>query len=140
MDTAKEKNKKDTWLYEAFSEKGVGSAKRLAGMFLVVVSMACIVYLTIIHGATPLIQDLLQTSLITGAALLGLHSITSIWKNGSMSVGDGNVSYKGEDSKQVFEDVLNKENNKPTDDDMMGEEEFDEDGHREHHHGYRGGR
>ena len=134
MDTAIKKNNKDTWLYEAFSEKGVGSAKRLAGMFLVVVSMGCIVYLTIIHGATPLVQDLLQTSLITGAALLGLHSITSIWKNGSMSVGQGNVSYKGEDSKEVLEDVLNKENNVPDE----GEDEFDEDGHRKPHRGHQG--
>jgi hypothetical protein len=58
-----------------------------------------------------IVENLLQTSLITGAALLGLHSITSIWKNGSMSVGGGgkDISYSGEDSKKVLEDVLAKE-------------------------------
>ena len=100
-----------TWLYDAFSEKGVGSAKRLVGTFISVVSMGCIVYLTIVAGPVVIVQDLLQTSLITGAALLGLYSITSIWKNGSMSVGGGNVSYSGEDSKKVLENVLKKESN-----------------------------
>jgi len=109
----KEKSKKTfkTWLYEAFSEKGIGSAKRLVGAFIAFVSMCCIVYLTITAGPVMIVENLLQTSLITGAALLGLHSITSIWKNGSMSVGGGgkDISYSGEDSKKVLEDVLAKE-------------------------------
>ena len=100
------------WWYEAFSEKGVGSAKRLAGLFISFVSMCCIVYLTITAGPVMIVENLLQTSLITGAALLGLYSITSIWKNGSMSVGGPtgkDITYKGEDSKEVLEDVLAKE-------------------------------
>jgi len=97
------------WLYEAMSEKGIGSAKRLAGIFITFISMGCIIYLTITAGPTIIVENLLQTSLITGAALLGLSSITSIWKHGSMSVGEnGDVSYKGDDSKQVLEDVLSK--------------------------------
>lgn len=97
------------WLYEAMSEKGIGSAKRLAGIFITFVSMGCIIYLTITSGPTIIVENLLQTSLITGAALLGLSSITSIWKHGSMSVGEnGDVNYKGDDSKQVLEDVLSK--------------------------------
>lgn len=74
-----------TWFREAFSEKGVGSAKRLIGAFICVVSMGCIVYLTIRDGGTPVVQDLLQTSMIVGASLLGLYSITSIWKGGKVS-------------------------------------------------------
>jgi len=118
MQSVKGKGWKEWW-YEAFSEKGVGSAKRLAGLFITFVSMACITYLTVIAGPVVIVQDLLQTSLITGAALLGLYSITSIWKNGSMSVGGGNVSYSGEDSKKVLEDVLKKE---PNIDDVMEED------------------
>ena len=96
------------WWREVFSEKGVGSVKRVIGSFITVVSMACIVYLTITAGPVAIVQDLLQTSLITGAALLGLYSITSIWKNGSMSVGGGgkDITYSGDDSKKVLEDVL----------------------------------
>jgi len=109
------------WWYEAMSEKGVGSAKRLAGIFITFVSMGCITYLTITAGPIMIVENLLQTSLITGAALLGLHSITSIWKNGSMSVGGGgkDVTYSGEDSKKVLEDVLKKE---PDIDDVMGDD------------------
>lgn len=74
-----------SWMREAFSEKGIGSAKRLVGAFICVVTMGCIVYLTIKEGATPAVQDLLQTSMIVGASLLGLYSITSIWKGGKVS-------------------------------------------------------
>lgn len=112
MDSVKVKKSSREWWREVFSEKGVGSVKRVAGAFMVGISMACIIYLTLTAGPVPVVQDLLQTSLITGAALLGLYSITSIWKNGSMSVGkSGDVSYSGEDSRRVLENVLKKETN-----------------------------
>lgn len=111
-----------SWWREVFSEKGVGSVKRVVGTFISIISMCCIVYLTITVGNAPIVEDLLQTSLITGASLLGLYSITSIWKNGSMSVGGGgkDISYKGEDSKKVLEDILKKD---PDIKDVMGREE-----------------
>ena len=110
MDSVKHKTSREWWR-EVFSEKGVGSVKRVAGAFIVGISMACIIYLTLTAGPVPIVQDLLQTSLITGAALLGLYSITSIWKNGSMSVGGAggkDITYSGEDSKTVLKDVLSK--------------------------------
>ena len=112
------------WWRDVFSEKGVGSVKRVVGAFISFVSMCCIVYLTITAGPVAIVEDLLQTSLITGASLLGLYSITSIWKNGSMSVGGNgkDITYKGEDSKKVLEDVLKKE---PDIDDVMKEEDED---------------
>lgn len=99
------------WWRDVFSEKGVGSVKRVAGAFIVFVSMCCIVYLTITAGPVMIVENLLQTSLVTGAALLGLYSITSIWKNGSMSVGGNgkDISYSGDDSKKVLEDVLSRQ-------------------------------
>lgn len=111
MESVSDKRTFKNWIYEAFSERGVGSAKRLIGAFITIVSMGCVVYLTITAGPVMIVENLLQTSIITGAALLGLHSITSIWKNGSMSVGGGgkDITYKGEDSKKVLEDVLAKE-------------------------------
>ena len=121
MQYVKDKKSSSEWWREVFSEKGIGSAKRVAGAFITVISMGCITYLTITAGPIMIVENLLQTSLITGAALLGLHSITSIWKNGSMSVGAGgkDVTYSGEDSKKVLEDVLKKE---PDIDDVMEED------------------
>lgn len=121
MQYVKDKKSPREWWREVFSEKGTGSAKRVAGAFITVISMSCITYLTITAGPIMIVENLLQTSLITGAALLGLHSITSIWKNGSMSVGGGgkDVTYSGEDSKKVLEDVLKKE---PDIDDIMDDD------------------
>lgn len=118
MQYVKDKKSPGEWWREVFSEKGIGSAKRVAGAFITVISMGCITYLTITAGPIMIVENLLQTSLITGAALLGLHSITSIWKNGSMSVGAGgkDITYSGDDSKKVLEDVLKKE---PNIDDVM---------------------
>ena len=118
MRSVKDKKSSLEWWREVFSEKGVGSVKRVVGAFITGVSMGCIVYPTITAGPVMIVENLLQTSLITGAALLGLYSITSIWKNGSMSVGRGgkDISYSGEDSKKVLEDVLKKE---PNIDDVM---------------------
>lgn len=128
MSSAKNNNRSIEWWREVFSEKGIGSAKRVAGAFITVISMGCITYLTITAGPIMIVENLLQTSLITGAALLGLHSITSIWKNGSMSVGGGgkDITYSGDDSKKVLEDVLKKE---PNIDDVM--EDDPENPHRE---------
>ena len=122
MQYVKNKKSPSEWWREVFSEKGVGSVKRVAGAFITGISMACIVYLTITAGPVMIVENLLQTSLITGAALLGLYSITSIWKNGSMSVGGGGkeVTYSGEDSKNVLENVLKKE---PNIDDVMIDED-----------------
>ena len=97
-----------TWFREAFSEKGIGSAKRLIGAFICVVSMGCIVYLTIKNGAVPIVEDLLQTSMIVGASLLGLYSITSIWKGGKFSTSssekfndDGTLVEKHEEEEKT---------------------------------------
>jgi len=122
MQSVKPKKSASEWWKEVFSEKGIGSAKRVAGAFITVISMGCITYLTITAGPIMIVENLLQTSLITGAALLGLHSITSIWKNGSMSVGGGgkDITYSGDDSKKVLEDVLKKE---PDIDDVMIDED-----------------
>jgi len=108
MPSVENKKTSKEWWREVFSEKGIGSVKRVVGTFITAISMGCIVYLTITAGPVMIVENLLQTSLITGAALLGLHSITSIWKNGSMSVGGNgkDITYSGEDSKKVLEDVL----------------------------------
>ena len=74
------------WFKEAMSENGVGSAKRLIGVMMTVVAMLCLCYLTINFGAVEVVESLLNTTIITGAALLGLYSITSIFKNNQIAI------------------------------------------------------
>lgn len=74
------------FLREAFSEKGIGSAKRVMGSIALICGIGCVIYLTIKDGATSITEGLIQTVLIIGASLLGLYSIASIWSKGSVSV------------------------------------------------------
>lgn len=70
-----------------FSENGTPSAKRVVGFLGYLVALGCIIALTIRDGGTVIVQDLIQTLLITSTSLLGLYSITSIWKRGNISIG-----------------------------------------------------
>ena len=81
-----------SFLKEMLSEVGPNgtshiSSKRVVGLLLVMVSLACIIYLTIKDGGTVVVENLIQTALVMGASLLGISSVTSIWKNGSISIG-----------------------------------------------------
>ena len=84
---SKDKKKMSYWR-EVFSEQGVGSSKRLVGTFVMVICCACAIYLVITEGGTEVVQDILQTLIIVAASLLGLYSITGIWKNGRVSSHD----------------------------------------------------
>lgn len=70
------------------SENGEPSSKRFVGFISYLVALGCIIGLTIKDGATTVVEDLIQTLLITASGLLGIASVTSIWKNGSSSVGE----------------------------------------------------
>lgn len=86
----------------AFSEKGRPSSKRVIGGLLVV-GVIISTIISVCVGHTMFLESILNTSLIVGAALLGLSSVTSIWKNdgsGSVSAGD-TIKKEGE-----FEDHL----------------------------------
>lgn len=65
---------------EVFSEGGIGSAKRVLGAFMVLVVLGCTVYLCISEGATAIVEHLLDTAMIMGGTLLGISSVTSIFK------------------------------------------------------------
>ena len=70
---------------EVFSEQGIGSSKRIVGSITLLVVLGCIIYLTITGGCTNCVENLLQTSIIAACSLLGVSSITSIWKNNNKS-------------------------------------------------------
>lgn len=79
------KTTKEFWR-EIFSENGVGSSKRIIGALAMIVALGCIIYLTISEGCTNCVEGLLQVLIITSCSLLGLSSVTSIWKGGRASV------------------------------------------------------
>lgn len=70
----------------SFCENGRPSSKRVVGAFMIFVVMIVLVVTLIIHGVTPFVENLAQTALITGASLLGLSSVTSIWKHGDKEI------------------------------------------------------
>lgn len=76
------------FLSRALSATGDISAKRLTGFMLILACVVCMIWLTVSEGGTMVVESLLQTSIITGCSLLGLSSVTSIWRKGKkVSVG-----------------------------------------------------
>lgn len=64
---------------------GRGSGKRLVGFLAMMVALFCIVWLVIHEGCTECVEGLLQVLIISACSLLGLTSITSIFKNGKVT-------------------------------------------------------
>jgi len=62
------------------SGMGDVSAKRVSGMSSMLIALACIIYLVIKEGGNSVTESLLETVLIISACLLGVTSITGIWK------------------------------------------------------------
>ena len=83
------KSSREFWR-EIFSENGIGSSKRIVGTLAMLVALGCIIYLTITEGCTNCVEGLLQVLIITSCSLLGLSSVTSIWKSGKVSVSQEN--------------------------------------------------
>lgn len=70
---------KEFWK-EVFSENGNPSSKRVAGMFMIVITCVVVTILAIKNGCSECIKDLLQTIVLSAMALLGISSITSVFK------------------------------------------------------------
>lgn len=69
-----------SFMMDMLSGTGNVSSKRVSGMISLMVSLACIVYLVLTEGGTNTVENLLQTVLVMAACLLGVSSVTSIWK------------------------------------------------------------
>jgi hypothetical protein len=63
-------------------ENGVISSKRVMGVVVLTVCMLCTCWLVWAEGGTQVVENLLQTLMVMAAALLGISSITGIWKKG----------------------------------------------------------
>lgn len=67
-------------LIGAFCENGVGSAKRIIGTIIIVGVMFCTIWSCINYGMTDNIKSVIETEIITAGGLLGITSITNIWR------------------------------------------------------------
>ena len=63
-------------------ENGKLSSKRVMGVVVLSICMICTCWLVYAEGGTQVVENLLQTLMIMSAALLGISSITGIWKKG----------------------------------------------------------
>lgn len=83
------KTVKEFWR-EMFSENGVGSSKRLVGAISMLIALGSIIYLVVTEGCSNCVENLLEVLIITACSLLGLSSVTSIFK------GKNNIQNKKE--------------------------------------------
>ena len=63
-------------------ENGVICSKRVMGVVVLTVCIICTCWLVWSEGGTTVVENLLQTLMIMAAALLGISSITGIWRKG----------------------------------------------------------
>lgn len=64
------------------------SSKRVVGVLMMVIVMSCTIYLVWKEGGSDVVENLLQTAMIISASLLGISSVTGIWKGNSMKIGE----------------------------------------------------
>lgn len=70
------------FIREALCENGIPSSKRVIGCLAYIIYIICCAYLTYKYGADDVVQALLQTLVVAASGLLGISSVTSIWKEG----------------------------------------------------------
>lgn len=91
-----------TWISKGmqsiFSGSGTISSKRVTGVWLIMLVSFCIIWIMIHEGGTNVVENLLETCLIVAASLLGISSITGIFKgNQEVKV---NQSKKSDSNKE----------------------------------------
>jgi len=70
-------------LLGAFSENGIGSAKRIVGAFMIVCVMFCTIWSCVKFGMIEPVKSVIETEIITAGTLLGITSVTNIWRKKS---------------------------------------------------------
>ena len=71
------------------SSSGHLSSKRVMGVSSFITCLGCIVYLVVTEGGTMVVENLLQTLMIMSASLLGIESVTNIWKGNNKKPAPG---------------------------------------------------
>lgn len=67
-------------LIGAFCENGIGSAKRIIGVIIIIGVMFCTVWSCVNYGMIDNVKSVIETEIITAGGLLGITSITNIWR------------------------------------------------------------
>jgi hypothetical protein len=90
MEELDKKKEDNNFWRSVFSEKGNPSSKRVLGAFMIIICLGLIVFLAImsaLNAKTPEgicpdnIKHLIELILILASSLLGISSITGIWKD-----------------------------------------------------------
>ena len=77
-------DKKTNVFREIFSaSSGYLSSKRILGAIVLLACLTITIIQAAREGMTDNIKDLFEVLIITSTALLGITSVTSIWKNGN---------------------------------------------------------
>lgn len=77
------------FIKEVFSgANGIASSKRIIGGLSMLVILGCTIYLVITEGCSENVENLLQTLIVTSCGLLGVSSVTSIWKNNKTTINN----------------------------------------------------
>lgn len=97
------KNSSNFWR-ECFEEYGRGSSKRVVGAFMIIAAVICVLYLVFRYGETSMNQGLIETIIFVGAGLLGLSSVTSIWKGGKTPSMTSNEKKEKTEDQTKMED------------------------------------
>ena len=75
------KEKKSNIMREIFSaNSGYLSSKRILGAIVLLACLTIVIVQAVREGMTDNIKDLFEVLIITSTALLGITSITNIWK------------------------------------------------------------
>lgn len=82
---------------------GIISSKRVMGVIVLTVCMICTCWLVWSEGGTAVVENLLQTLMIMAAALLGISSITGIWRSGKDKTIKQEDLIKEEPTTQLFD-------------------------------------
>ena len=101
------------FINDMLSGRGKISAKRFLGLIMIVVSQICIMYLTVRFGSSSTVQNLIETNMIVGACLLGVTSVTGIWKHTGYVNNHYNNPYSNPYSNPYGDNYYNTQENKP---------------------------
>lgn len=76
------------YIYKVHCENGCPSSKRLYGGLMIVCSQLILITATILSfidgtGITTIIKELIETDIVIGSMLIGLNTITSVFKSGT---------------------------------------------------------
>lgn len=87
------------FILEVFSDKGYGSSKRIIGTLMALAAMISTLVIVCKEGGTNVVENLVQTEFIVGTSLLGITSITNIWKGAKTINVDNEKSEVKEEKK-----------------------------------------